>query len=232
MALIDNLVSYYKMDTSWSFPDAHWSNTWTINWATYTASWKINWWYSFDWTNDYVDCWDTTWLRLLWNYSIFFWVKFNSLTGTQRLVNKDNADDFSGGYSLTYSSADWITSTHNNWTNKNWGTGYHPTVSTWTQIWITFDWTNRRLYVNWSQQGSNFATSWNVVWETNRLFLWTYWATTWLWQYLNWTLDELWLWERALSAAEVTELYNAWAWLTYPFTVWSSNNNFFMFFNN
>ena len=53
--LLNNLVSYYKMDTNGSFPDAHGTNNGTINWATYTASGKINWGYSFDGVNDWVD---------------------------------------------------------------------------------------------------------------------------------------------------------------------------------
>ena len=212
--LVNWLISYYKADTSWSFPDSHWSNNWVISWASYTASGKINWAYSFDWLNDYVDLLDNVDLRLLWNYSISFWIKSNNNSVIQRYINKDDALDFSWGYALTL--AGWqIILTHNNWVDQNYWTWFNPPVWVWTYLTLTFDWSNRKFYVNWIQSWWNIWTSWNMTWDTNKLYIWTFGASVPQGQYMDWLIDEIWIWDKALITSEITDLYNSWNWLSY-----------------
>ena len=48
----------------------------------------------------------------------------------------------------------------------------------------------------------------------------------------TWQIDELWFWNRVLSAWEKTSIYNWWTWITYPFTPVAAQNpnNMFHFF--
>jgi hypothetical protein len=57
MALIDNLVSYYKLDetSGTTVEDAYGSNDGTNDGATVNVAGKINTAYDFDGDNDYVD---------------------------------------------------------------------------------------------------------------------------------------------------------------------------------
>ena len=89
--LLNNLVSYYKCDTNWSFPDAHWSNNWTINWATYTASWKINGWYSYA-TNDYVSMTDDASFKMTTSFTVSAWIKSTDTTNVQCIFSYLNTD--------------------------------------------------------------------------------------------------------------------------------------------
>ena len=55
MALIDNMLAYWKLDTNNATqPDATGNYDGTVNGATYTASGEINGAYNFDGTNDEV----------------------------------------------------------------------------------------------------------------------------------------------------------------------------------
>jgi hypothetical protein len=201
-----------KYSLNWNANDSAGSNNWVSTNVTW-IDWKSNWAGSFNWTNSNINIPDSTAIRLTWNYSIRFWINRWNSTAVQRIINKDNANDFSWGYSmlllLTSSNIECV---HNNWTNKNWDTWYAPPIWIWTRICLTFDWTFRRLYVNWVLNNT-IATSWNITWKsTNNLFFWTYWATTALWQYLNWILDEVILDNTALTAAEIKNDYLFYNW--------------------
>lgn len=193
-----NVLTYY--DQSWNW------NNWTSTSVTDSTNGKYNV-MNFNWIASNINIPDNTNIRLTWNYTISFWLKRSNTTSTQRIINKDNANDFSWWYSIYIDTV--INSTHNNWTNKNWNTWYTPTIWKWENIVLTFDWSTRRIYVNWVLKNS-LATSWNITWEaTNNLFIWSYWASTPLWQYLQADLTLPKLYNRALSDTEILQDYYA-----------------------
>lgn len=212
--LLNNLISYYKADTSWSFLDAHGSNNGTINGATFTASGKINWGYSFT-TNDYIDLWwdnnlqPTSWKTItvnLWfkNSSSYspYWFLWN--WGYQNGVSW-NASWFIALNStniirLTWNGTDVLDAsfTHNDWQ--------------WHMLTVVIQSTNAKIYVN-----ANLLATWNITLNTSEstrnVQLW------WLWVdnlfFLNWEIDEIasYLWEK--TQTDIDNLYNSWAWLSY-----------------
>ena len=94
-------------------------------------------------------------------YTIAFWMKVESLPGaTMRIINMDDGNDFTGGYSISILSNNKILSTHNSNTgDQNWDTGYIVTTGNWIHVAIVYDQTNRILYVNGSNNNSIGTTS-------------------------------------------------------------------------
>ena len=218
--LRNNLVSYYKMDTNGSFPDAHWSNNGTINGATFTASGKINWGYDFDWINDDVISSTSIWA---WNKTVSFWIRWTNNSSTadirQSLKLLDAAwDDENIAFSYnhvatTFQSAFNVKNTLNQFfpaklsTPLLWNNWYFI-------IWV-IDWTNLKAYCNWALEDTTPFTG--TLNNPDTMLIWKWWVSS---AYYDWLLDELWIWDKALSQTEITDLYNSWAWLSYDnFTI-------------
>lgn len=81
-----------------------------------------------------------------------------------------------------------------------------PTPSTWTwqMLTVKLTWTTITLYLNWSQIATWW--SWTFSWTINQIKIW-------LWKYVG-LIDEIWFWTKAISAQELTDLYNGWNWQT------------------
>lgn len=209
--LLNNLISYYPSDTNWSFPDVHWSNNWTINGATFTASGKINWAYSFDAINDYISLW--TALNINTTYSVFFWVKLNSLPTTGNLQSFLYKLNTAG----TWPAFEFMIY-NNSWTQQvfvSHATTFNPInytlpTGSFIHLGVTYSANTITFYLNWSSiwtvsQSTAPSTS------TNPLYIWR-WA---VWRYLDWTLDEVGIWNAALTTTQITTLYNGGPWLPY-----------------
>lgn len=221
--LLNNLVSYYKCDTSWSFPDAHWSNDWTINGATYTASGKINWAYDFDWVNDNVNFWNT--ILSASALSISMWINLGADTWWQQWLMSQESGTLASTNSFYFR---WLRLTSTTW---YWNFGYRTTswtfseagnttpitipTSQWVHLVAIQDtpWWELKLYVNWVQSWSTTAISLNRANSATNLRIWQ--RAWWNWSYVNWQLDEIWIWNWVLTSDQVTALYNSWAWLSY-----------------
>lgn len=220
MALTDNLVSYYKLESNSN--DSHWSNNgtdtsvsyWTgkiWNCANYTTTSYSNMGNVFDMERTQA------WTKSFWHKTTDSWVdlclltKQNSAYPNQWIFTLINW----GKYTQYVYSGSWLrlqvrtNSTYNDWN--------------WNFITVTYDGSvdanGILIYVN----GSLAATTI----EFNTIGAFTTLTTNWF--QINWrwnstsqthtgSIDEVWIWTRVLSASEITELYNWWNWLTYPFT--------------
>ena len=217
--LLNNLVSYYKADTSWSFPDAHWTNDMTLVWPTFTT-WKINGGYNFDGgdycyinKNETYSAWSLAcWVKYtenlangfinLWRYNWGAWNQVFRITGR--------------GTVIASVWLAWSEITANAWINKNDWLWHHVWCS-WDSNW---DW-KIRLYIDWVL----LATSTWV--KVNDFIPWTGAdyrniggysvdnnTSNPQWKY-TWDIDECAIWTRALAGEDFTNLYNSWAWLPY-----------------
>lgn len=210
--ILNNLVSYYKMDTNGSFPDAHWSNPWTINWASFTVNGKINWGYDFDWVNDYVDLNNNLWLLLDWDFTFSSWVYIDSTISADWFIydfwNRDIWFIWRNATSeMQFLLFDWTTDAFLNTS---------VTKNTWVNCIFTRDKVSwMKIYINWVESISNSFT-WNANTLTNRSdSIWSR-LNSWVWSfYYKWGLDELWLWNKVLTQTEITALYNSWNGLEY-----------------
>lgn len=214
--LLNNLVSYYKADDSWSFPDAHWSNDGTISGATYTASWFINWAYDFDGTNDYISHPAPT---LTTAATFSFWIKpwtlptglrsilSNGPANRYRISNRNNKLDVligNAGISDTtpWADAQTVAITDNTWQH------FVVTYENWTGIEIFKNGLSSQTSTKWADINSSWSTS-LIACEPDS------WDTGSLGNFIEAEIDEIWFWDRVLTSDEISDLYNSWAWLPY-----------------
>lgn len=227
MALDTNLVAYYKLD--WNSNDSVGSNNWTDTSVSYVAG-KIGNAAQWNWTSSKIIVANNLWVTW-WNISIAWWFKMNT--------------DISSGFQCFCEQSDNGTSVwnsirydYNSWTRRlvfdrvrYWIVDeqvlYNITLwTTWHHIAYTYNWTTVTWYVDWASVWT-IAASWN--WSVPQWNFFSILALNWGF-FSNITIDEIWIWSRAISWSEITQLYNAWAWLTYPFTTQASNPAFLLNF--
>lgn len=227
MALVDNIVSYWKMDeASGNRADSVGSNTLTANGTggVGSAAGKINDAADIESADDdYLSITDAaqTGLDILGNFTLSVWMKPESLSGavSPGIVTKLTAGT---GYAfvLDWSSAPAWKPT---WVREDSSTPLQgasaPSVGNWIHYVWTFDGTDLRLYTNGaldggpaaytshSDSGANFNIGRSVLYSSRKY---------------DGLIDEVGVWSRAITAAEVTSLYNSGAGLTYPFTTSST----------
>ena len=233
MALTDWLISYWKFDEgSWTTAfDSVEDNDWSIIGATWTTG-KINNWLSFDWVDDYVDMGD--FYPVIWSNarSCFARIKTTNSTDNKCIMewgSHNNSERWQIRLDPTELrlevAGDWATGT----TQLDNGI--------WHYVWVTYDWSwtlsGAKLWVDWnieldisSSQSVNTGTNHGIdIWRDpalgNNL-------------YFDWLIDEVWIWNRALTSSEVSELYNNWDWLQYwqPWFWWDVIKRTNIFFRN
>lgn len=219
MALIDNLISYWKLDeSSGDALDAESVNDGTVNGATQNVSGLINTAYSFDGTDDYVDFGDTAALKPTGSFSISMWVKGTSFSAG-RFVSADSGGASYNGYAIrgsTGSKPQFQLSTASGRVDATTGgIGNAISDNVWTHLVLVYDGDEMRGY-----QDGSLVTTETVVGGSV-----TYTSTT------NVNLgsrqngnndytgliDEVGIWDKELTTTEITALYNSGAGLAYPF---------------
>ena len=205
-SLTDDIVSYYKFDenTGTVAGDSVGSNDSTINGATWTTG-KINSGLDFDGTNDNVDTNNRFFSS--GEFAINLWV-YPERSAVEGLVGQHSGADSQRSF-LYLNNRDisiQIAGTAHS-------TGTLATLNEWQMITATRDSSNIvRLYKNGVQIGSNYSNS--GTWQNIDLFIGSNSGSQFYFQGL---LDEVGLWNRALTADEVEELYNNGNGLQYPF---------------
>lgn len=236
MALDTNLVAYYKLD--WNSNDSLGVNNWTDTSVSYVAGkiWNAG---SFNGTSSYIKPPSGS-IRPTGNFTINAWINTNGLYSTWQQVFAT--------YSQLTPSLSWfriglqentnklyLISGKNTWYVLN--TDYKALLGTttiptwvWTMVTWVYNGSTLEVFVNWVSDGSTTWTNAPVYQADSKptigannfqqsLFV----------EFFNGKIDELWIWSDAKSWSEITQLYNGWAWLTYPFTQ-SSNKGFQLFF--
>jgi len=230
MALTDNLVSYYKCDTNGSFPDALDNNNGSLNGPTYTASGKINGAYELDGNNDYISFassstgWIFTdggsfsfWVYLDASSSVeedFLYFRRGAVGGDPYILVRRNADGsilfrFRG----TGGSSKAVTVTE---------ASGDVTEGEWVHYVLSYDGSELTVYKNNSSIGTDSDVAVGTIdFDTfttdsdNGLRFGTSPAGV---NPADGKIDEIGIWTRDLSSAEVSELYNSGNGLQYPFT--------------
>lgn len=210
MALTDNIVSYRKLDeSSGNAADSVASNTATNTNVTYTT-WKLNNWATFNGTSARFVAWSTiSWTTA---FTLMAWVKAASKVKAGILTKRD-------------SNAAWImfrqqSTAYQAFYLFSWGFVF-ATVGTTTcfddtrhHIAVTRDWTAVKSYVDWvldinwtASSNMSLVTHWLKFGNDSVDNVW-----------LNWMMDEVGVWSRALTQSEIQEIYNSWTGIQYPFT--------------
>jgi len=206
--LINGLVSYYSMEeTSGStMYDKVGANNGTISGATINQTGKVGKCYSFDGVNDRVQTSSSHGVTTSRSYN--GWFRLNALpsSGGWMFIYTDNKSE--SGLAVRNVSGNYeFVAYHTNSGNSATLAVKQLTISTGTWYNISYTWNGSKvmLYVNGSFESENTsATSTKTNGsDISRLGSWigdNHW--------MNGLIDEVGIWNRALSATEVTKLYN------------------------
>ena len=225
MAIIDNLVSYWKMDeASGNALDAHGSNTLTDTNTVTSGTGKISGGRQFTAAN-------TERFELTSNadvsksdedFTFACWVKFDSLAAARAIISKYlssglreymldyavfNANRFTWGVSSTGSN--YTTVVANNFGTASTGTWYHVVV------W--HDSVSNLIGISVNDGTPNTTSTSAGVFAGVQVFKIGAWAVA--NAPMDGIIDEVGLWDRVLTSTERTDLYNSGNGLAYPFSV-------------
>ena len=211
MALATNLVSYWKLDeSSGNAADAS-GGGFTLtnnNGVTYSSAVINNGAVFTRSSSQYLSNTSSTLGLVASNFSFSFWIKVVSTTLYYTIIGKDTA--VSRGYQA-YNDIDGVGFTIG-------GTSLiftaKPTLSTsvFSHIVITQSGTSSSIYQNGSLVGT--ATGASIPSSTAVFEIGNDGSYG---DYLDGRMDEVGVWSRALTSGEVTQLYNGWAGIQYPF---------------
>jgi hypothetical protein len=238
MALTNNIVAYWKLDeSSGDASDATGNgNTLTNTNVTYNAGIINNGATFSSITNTLLHA-DNASLSITGAMTINVWFKFAHATPTQAynvLVNKYTAAGSQRSYQfyLTYSGGayymSWYVSANGasagglDYLMSNMGTGWHMYTVSLTPS------TNMKFYLDGTLLNTYTTSIPSGIYDGTAIF---YVGNNVPDGFADGTIDELGLWSRALTDAEVTSLYNSGAGLAYPLSPASAvNSGFFNFF--
>ncbi|MFW5895235.1 MAG: LamG domain-containing protein [archaeon] len=229
MGLKDGLVSYYELEetSGTTITDAHASNDGTVDGATLGETGKIGKSYLFE-SEDNADF---SSLPNIENddFSVSFWIKINSYassTSNQRILIFGHPQDGSNENNFYF----WHQNPNKNNTfhftklNDS-GDNYTTSVSldkfptgTWVHVVGTFNKTDNeiKLYVDGNLEDTT-STSGTFSTTSDNISINKQSQGGWNDNEIDANIDEIGIWDRALSSSEVSELYNNGDGLAYPF---------------
>ena len=197
--LWDNLTHYYSADNTTNDAKVTYNGT-LVNGATYSTG-KIGSAFSFDGINDYMSTDTNSIINSYFPHSYSCWVNPSSTSGTKILVgNSTSMLGFRGGNNLTFFQY---------YVNAEKNSGVSISANTWSMVTVTykgaaFGSNNVLFYVN----GSLVHTgSLGMPSGGGKIFVGSNSAGS--GGFYGGLIDEVGVWNRTLTAAEVTELYNA-----------------------
>lgn len=230
MALDTNLVAYYKFDenTGTSVGDSVGTKTGTFNGSgTKWATGKINSGGNFvQASSHYVNI---PGFNNIMNYaamSMSVWGKFTSFPSDSRVCGNSDTGANNGGIMLSVSNTQGkFYFTVGNGTARGQANFSGITTATWYHMVGTYDGANVKLYIN-NVIGTSATLTGSINAVATDLNIGRQPAYGGV-DYVNGVIDEVGIWNRALTSAEVGELYNSGAGFQYPFTATANTTNFF-----
>lgn len=212
MALTDNLVSYWKLDeSSGNAADSVGSNTGTNNGTVTYSTGKINNGAVFNGSSQYF----TVGTSLLSNYTaltVAGWVKLDVNNTYMRFVSKTDSSTYNQMIRLT-NTGKLVAHVHT--TTETTITGSTTlSTGTWYHFAYTYDGSNINLYLNGSTDATQVSKTGTLPTKAQTVNIGRESAGS---EYIDGMLDEIGIWSRALSGAEISELYNSGNGLAYPF---------------
>ena len=180
------------------------ANNGTINGATWTDG-KYNPALSFDGVNDYVEVPDSPSLDLTGALSVEAWVYIRNMASANYIVSKGNDDKVNGQYGILLSNNQF--SFHMYEGDHRYILGSNATTQKWYHVVGTWDGTTMKLYINGFLNSSGTwagsLTPNNLNLQIGRLG-----KPNWMYQF-DGIIDEVRIYNRALSAAEILKHYQA-----------------------
>jgi hypothetical protein len=212
-------IGAWASTTKWLYHFNWWWTDVSGNWFDLTPtniSWA--WWILWSWS-----------ASLNWTNAYFSWSFTNLSIFTIIFFIKPTNNPSSSIYSKVFSFSTWATDTtsidfsydhvssayRTAFSIRNTADTFFPakintTLVWWNKymIWVTFDWTTLRTYLNWNPEWTaTFTWTLTTTWLLN---VWRY--QTWS-QYFNWLIDEWIIENRAWTSQEMKKYYTFSKWL-------------------
>lgn len=218
--LLNWLIAYWKME--WNSTDSVWSNNGTDTGITYASgNGKISQGAGFNGTTSRIQMPTNTFLNWQNTLTLNTWITFNDhLTGALRWVFW-NQWNYVGGFNSQYISTNGVDQTVAFATTGTtpWVTPiniWSITTGQWYMLTHTFDTVAKKVevFLDWVSKWSQTFTTLPAiavstvqdigrVYDTSRIH--------------NGNMDEFAIWNRVLTGAEITALYNWWSGVQHPF---------------
>ncbi len=207
----NGLTGYWKLDELSGSQSTDSSGNGTVGALVNNPTWtsgKVNGSLSFDGVDDYVNLGDSSVLEST-SFTVSAWVK---RSGNQndwvKILNKGRGDAAPyASYKMEFnSSSDTVVNFHVGFTDGTAAIVQNQTPladNVWTLLTGTFDGTTLRMYVNGTLESTNVIGSKTVNFDTVPLTLGGYAG----WGYFKGNVDEVRLYNRALSDSEVSSIY-------------------------
>jgi hypothetical protein len=177
---------------------SQYSNTGTSNWATHTWNGRYNWAYDFNWTSNKITTTENVSLWISWQIS--YWARFKADTLSNRNGIMSRMRERWTWYNLQVWTAQKIACGMWIYVNSN----ITPQTWVWYHAVCVYDWTKMKLYVNWEYQNEWTATL--KIWP-DPLTIWVFYTPSNL--YFDWLIDNVFVYNRALSTGEIDLLYRS-----------------------
>ena len=222
-ALKSNLVSYYKMDNDWK--DAHGDNDGTATTATFSSTYKLGTHSGYFDGGGYVTLANETSFDFSEDFSYSFWFKLNGSAVWSQILNKRDASDYTApwqiGYEKRAGQQEGLKSFMGSGSASVQTGGTSSNVSSptsWNHCVFTIEGTTTKLYINGALDATVTFTGTRQA--NNRPVRiggsYTYGSANYP---MDGVMDGVGFWSRAISATEVSELYNGGSGLPYALAV-------------
>ena len=226
MALIDNLISYWKLDeTSGTRGDAHGANNLTDNNTVGYAAGILNNAADFESTNsEYLSITDASQsgLDITGDLTMSCWINRESDASQHVMGKRDGGSGASGRAYVMYLDGNTATDISVNISSGATDTwkfvSYTFSTGTWYHVAIVYTASagSAKFYVNGSQTGTTQSGLPTSIGNNSQPFTIGREAVT--GGLFDGLIDEVGIWSRALSDSEITELYGSGTPPAYPFT--------------
>lgn len=154
----------------------------------------------FDGINDHIEVPSSSSMTITEQITMEVWVKQNSSSGLQIIFNKE------GEYEIGLHNGEFVFAIANNWVFKY--TGYNVSSNIWTHLAVTYNGSEYVAYVNGSEVYSELSTGLiSDVVPTQNDF-WIGWRQAQLNNHFSGSIDEIRIWNIALTSAQVSSLYD------------------------
>jgi hypothetical protein len=222
MALTDNIISYWKMDeAAGNLQDETNAHDATYNGALYSQTGKINTSIGFDGDNDYANVGHLSEIEDGDDFTVSAWIRGHAWDDGVRCTFFSG--DIAGNnrsVTIRVDPADskvemYVWNTLNVGHTIKGGTALTANGATWYHVVGTYDGSNLKLYVNGSSDAVAVAHTGNLDDITGDYRIGSCGDGS---QFFHGEIDEVGLWDRAITSAEVTSLYNSGAGWAYPFS--------------
>jgi len=209
---IDDNIHYWKSDTNGSYPDSAGDNNGSITGATFVDSGKINGSYSYD-GNDGINVGNISLNGI--DFSIGMWAKKDINGNSYRLMGQGTA--LAGqGLEVAVISNGAVRMAFYGGANTDTGTNLWTDTSNYHHIVVTWDHSTKRRVIYFDNSVELNATDSQTYSGTGELYIGRrYDATT----QFEGDIDEVSIWNRTLTPAEVETMWNSGNGLQYPYTV-------------